>query len=273
MSATLKADQEPSQSLLRRMVDVLGHRPAALITDIDGTLSRIVSHPADATVEPGIAESLEKLGGALDLVAVVTGRDEAVARAMVGAEGISYVGNYGLVEGARQGLDHEMLEAREEAKGLLSAFPCVELETKGTGFSMHYRNCDDPDSVRLGLMDALAPISTKASARLVEGKKVIEMVPGGLPTKRNAVLHLLERAPFKGVVYMGDDLSDVVVFEELNRLRASGELDTLCIAVVDRETDEAVRATADQRVAGVEEVAALLRSLAEGLAQSEGSVR
>jgi len=76
--------------------DVLAFAPAALVTDVDGTLSRIVARPEFATVEEPIKDSLRVLIERVSLVAVVTGREEEVARSMVGVPELVYVGNYAL---------------------------------------------------------------------------------------------------------------------------------------------------------------------------------
>ena len=75
---------------------VLDQRPSALITDVDGTLSHIVPKPQDAVVSIEIKESLRRLLPRLDLVAVVTGRENEVARRMVGVEGLTYIGSYAI---------------------------------------------------------------------------------------------------------------------------------------------------------------------------------
>jgi trehalose 6-phosphate phosphatase len=224
-------------------------------------------------VEPEARQALGALARLLDLVAVVTGRDEAVARRMVGADGVTYVGNYGLVPGHAAGMSDEIREAREQARAVLEGIPCVELEDKGTGFSLHYRNCADVAAVRLRLLDAVTPIATMANARLMEGKKVIEVVPGSLPTKREAISHLIERVGARGVVYLGDDLSDVVVFEELAGLRAGGSLDSLTVAVRDSETDASVSGAADGTLDGVASVAAFLAALVSALKAGGGESR
>ena len=100
--------------------------PSALITDIDGTISRIAAHPDDATVSDAARASLRRLGSELALVAVVTAREEPVARRMVGVDSLAYVGNYALDEGVALGRGLE--QAKADVKAQLSELPCVELE-------------------------------------------------------------------------------------------------------------------------------------------------
>ena len=75
---------------------VLEGGASGLITDIDGTISPIVPRPEDAVVSAEARDALARLARSLSLVAVVTAREESVARAMVGVDGLAYVGNYAL---------------------------------------------------------------------------------------------------------------------------------------------------------------------------------
>ncbi len=251
-------------------MSVLAHRPAALLTDVDGTLSRIVPRPEDATVDPAIARSLAKLARQLDLVGVITAREEAIARRMVGAEGITYVGNYGLTYGAAALSREAVATARRLIEPKLADLPCVTLEDKTVAFALHYRNCDEPNGVRRKLLDLVKPIAAETGVRILEGKKVIEVVPAGLPDKASAFSHLIDAAGTRGVVYLGDDVSDVAVFAEIGRRRAAGDFDGAGIAVIDAETDPSVRKAADLTLGSVEEVAGLLAALAGRLGQTRG---
>ena len=248
-----------ASALAPALSQVLAATPSALITDIDGTISRIVARPEDAGVSAVVRRSLETLARRLALVAVVTARDQATAVRMVGAEGITYVGNYGLEGG---GLETGFAGAETEARRLIQASPCVQFEAKGVSFALHYRNCDDPESVRRLLIEGLAPIAGRYGARLLEGKRVVELVPGSLPDKASAVLNLSRRHGLKGIVYFGDDLGDIPVFEALRRRREEEGLPGLAFAVVDAETDPSVSAAADGLIDGVDAVEALLAELA-----------
>src|SRR3990172_12154603 len=79
-----------------RAAEVLAAAPAALISDVDGTISRIVSRPEAAVVSAGVQASLRCLAHELALVAVITARGEAAARRMGGGEELAYVGNHAL---------------------------------------------------------------------------------------------------------------------------------------------------------------------------------
>ena len=252
-------------SCLEQTLAVLTQRPAALITDIDGTISPIVSRPEDATVSRVIAEALGDLSRRLALVAVVTAREQLVARRMVGADCLTYVGNYASSVAGATALEPGVLKpARLEIAPLLSSLPCVTLEDKSVAFALHYRNCADSDGTRSRLLDLVEPIALRNGARVVEGKQVIELVPREMPSKGTAVAGLIDEYRLRGVIYLGDDLGDIPVFRELARRRQDG-LTALGIAVADAETHPAVLEAADVRLDGVPEVEWLLTRLRDTL--------
>jgi trehalose 6-phosphate phosphatase len=251
------------QAAVKKATQVLAVRPSALITDIDGTISRIVSRPEDAVVTERVQQALGILVGEVALVAVVTAREETVARQMVGVPELIYVGNYALdmVDGPA---DEGRLAATKEAvRPLLADLPCLSLEEKGLTFALHYRNCEEPD-VRERLLQAVTPIAAATGAKVLEGKQVIELVPADHPDKGNALTKLLDRHGVQGVVYLGDDLSDLPVFRAVAQRRREG-LPGLGIAVIDEETDAAVAAAADLHLQGVDAVEEFISRLAETL--------
>jgi trehalose-phosphatase len=106
-------------------------------------------------------------------------------------------------------------------------------------------------------------------ARLLQGKKVIELVPQALPDKGSAIGKLIDQHGIKGLVYMGDDLSDVAVFDEVARRRSEGGVSALTLAVIDDETEDEVRRGADLELSGVAEVEAFLLALRRSLSREE----
>lgn len=257
-------------TVISRAWQVLQASPAALITDVDGTISRIAPTPEEAFVGEPARTALRTIAPHLALAAVVTGREALVARSMVGVEGLIYVGNYALDDETLLTMDAEELQAaRAQIVSHLDEMPCVEVEDKGISFSLHYRGCEDRPSVRRALLDLAGPIALGSGAKLVEGKSVLEIVPASLPDKGTAVRHLLDDHAIRGVVYFGDDIGDVAAFRELISMRERAELDALTVAIVDAETDPSVRQTADETLNGVDDMEAVLTALA-GLLGSGG---
>ena len=254
------------EAAVQRALDVLASRPAAFVTDIDGTLSRIVPRPQDAAVSDVARSALGRLVGRIDLVAVVTGRENDVARRMVGVEGITYVGSYALTDGALpDGAGEAIARAREAIEPYLARLPGVTLEGKDISFALHYRNSPDPWAMRARLLALLEPIAASADARLLEGKMVVEVAPISLPDKGTAFAALLRDEGISGAVFAGDDLADTAIFREIRRRRLDG-LPGLAIGVVDAETPPAVFETTDEHLHGVDDVEVFVTALAERLA-------
>lgn len=252
--------------IVERALDVLERRPSALVTDVDGTLAQIVANPQDATVSIEIKEALRRLLPRLDVLAVVTGRERAVARRIVGVQGLTYIGSYAIAASETPiRVTDEIREAREEVLPYLPRFACVTMELKEVSFALHYRGCDDPETVRVRLKSLLEPIAANHEAKLVEGKQVLEVVPRDLPDKGTAFAALLGENGIAGSVFVGDDLSDVTIFDQIRSRRGEG-LPGLAVAVVDDETPLAAKASADVSVDGVMGVERFLVKLAERLA-------
>ena len=249
-------------------MQVLVTTPSALITDIDGTISPIVARPEDARVSPLAKAALEVLTHKLALVGVVTAREEAVARRMVGIDGLTYVGNYALAATALNEASPQIERAKALAQAEIVAMPCVTLEDKGITFALHYRNCEDAD-LRERLLSLVQPIAAACGLKVLEGKQVVELAPRELPDKGTAIARLAEERGIRGLVYLGDDLSDVAVFREIARRRREDGLPGVGIAVIDAETDAAVSEAADMHLARVAEVEALLSAIARSL-EEEG---
>ncbi|HEV8633797.1 MAG TPA: trehalose-phosphatase [Chloroflexota bacterium] len=266
---------------LERVVElaagVLAHAPAGLATDFDGTLSPIVLHPDEARILPEARVALRRLSGPLRLVAVVSGRPVADLVVRVGLPSAVYVGNHG-VERWRDGLALMPTPTAEQAAALAAArdmleealadVPGIHFEEKNLGFAVHYREAPRPEPIRtrvFGLAGHLARLGLAAR----EGKRVFEIRFVGSPTKGSSVDWLVDEHGLRGMVFVGDDHTDVDAFRALRARRARGEVQALSVAVLGAETPQVVREAADVAVAGPDEVADLLCRLADRLSPTE----
>ena len=119
-------------------------RETALLFDVDGTLAPIVARPELAALPPATRMELERLAASYLLVACISGRPGEEAAALVGVEGIRYVGNHGL----------ELDPRAPELAGKVAAFRDrvgLPVEDKGLSLSYHYREADDETAPRAGL--------------------------------------------------------------------------------------------------------------------------
>ena len=250
---------------------VLAHEPAGLATDFDGTLAPIVAHPDEAHLLPEARVALRRLSQHVRLVAVVSGRPVADLVVRVGLPSALYVGNHG-AERWRDGVALMPTPAAEQAAALLAAedlvrdalegVPGIRFEEKNLGFAVHYRETPQPEPVRsrvFGLAGRLARLGLAAR----EGKRVFEMRFLHAPTKGSSVDRLIEEHGLRGMLFVGDDHTDVDAFRAVRARRERGGFEGLNVAVLGAETPQVVREAADVAVGGPDEVADLLCQLAE----------
>ena len=255
---------------LSEVMDVLSLAPAGLITDIDGAISPIAPTPEDAHVSSVCRNALETLCSRVALVAAVSGRDALKAREMVGLDGMVYVGNHGLERWQDGGiLIHE--EARQyvpvvrevvEALGRgLDALGLI-VEDKGVTASVHYRLSPTPAQARAAILAFLDSAPAARGLLITEGKLVVEVRPPVAVNKGTSLERLVAETGLNGVIYIGDDVTDVDAFRAIHSLSSWGRCRGLALGVVGADTPPEVEEEADFLLRGVPEVEELLRSIA-----------
>jgi len=229
-----------SDSPLSVLLEDPGH--AALLTDIDGTLSRIVSRPDLARVPARASESLETLSNKLALVACVTGRPALTVKEMVNADGVTYFGNHGLEllepgwDEPKQMLDGDQLTMAKEFIRLNDKPAWVEaqirLEDKGAIQALHWRGAGPRTESKVHRIGDNA-----RGFGLVThwGRKVLELRPPEMAGKAGAVEGLLKDTEINTVVYAGDDLTDLEAVLKLRDMAEDGDLKNLIIVAVDSD--------------------------------------
>jgi trehalose 6-phosphate phosphatase len=267
-------DDLASRARVRRVAGALrrlfANRPAGLLTDVDGTISRITRHTNDATVSPTARRALARLIGNLDLVAVVTGRAVERAQRMVGVAGAAYVGNHGL-EWLQDGAvvtDPDAAPTRPVLDEALAAvFAMVSpsdlvIEDKRVSLAIHYRLATDPPAVEDRLLDVLEPYIQAERLRMIRGGRVVNLLPALRIDKGEATRRLTEQHGLRAVAFFGDDVTDLDAFRMLRALRAEGSVQTLAVGVNSPEAPPAIRAETDLLLEGVDEVERVLTALA-----------
>jgi trehalose 6-phosphate phosphatase len=253
------------------LLALMACHPRGLVLDIDGTLSPIAATPEEARLYPGMAELLQRLRRHARL-AVLTGRSVATAAALVGVEGITYIGNHGLEWSPGQPAEDAptippgLERYREPARRLLEmaqqlALAGLRVEYKSIGGTIHYRLCPDPQAARERILALLAAPAREAGLLLSEGKMAVEVRVPGL-NKGEALRLFVEHEQLCAAFFAGDDRTDLDAVEMLARLREQG-LITLAVAVRHADTPELLLERADMVVEGVEGMYRLLSELAE----------
>lgn len=252
---------------------ILAQRPLGLATDIDGTISPIADTPDAAVVTPLCRRHLAEIGQRVAVVAAISGRAPEVARRLVGLEDLVYIGNHGL-SWWRRGREETLLEAApyeamiRDAKRDLTVrldLPGLILEDKGPILALHYRLCADREAARVAILDALSPWKTQG-LRIRQGRLVFELGPPLDVHKGTALARLMETHRLSGILYLGDDLTDVDAFKVLRHWREAGKISGAAVAVANPERAPTVMDEADYWVDGVPGVEWLLGAIASVVA-------
>ena len=231
---------------------------SALLTDIDGTLSRIVSRPDRARVPPRVSASLEKLAKELALVACVTGRPALTVQDMVNAKGVTFFGNHGLEllepgdTEPRQMLHGEELTMAkdfviaEDKPAWVEAQ--IRVEDKGAIQALHWRGAGPRTEAKV---HRIGDKAREAGLVTHWGRKVLELRPPGMAGKAGAVEGLLSGTEIGTVVFAGDDQTDLEAMLKLRQLEADGMLDKVVLVAVDSdEVPQLLLEAADHVVGG-----------------------
>jgi alpha,alpha-trehalase len=222
------ADARGLPSALDRVDDITGRRrQLAVFLDYDGTLTPIVPRPEDAVLAPEVRETVSRLARVCT-VAIISGRDLADVRRLVGVQGIVYAGSHGFdiagPEGSVAGGSERdaflpmLATAERELTDALAGVAGAQIERKKYSIAVHYRNVADADLARVESVvgDVLARYP---KLRDLPGKKVHDLQPRIDWDKGKALLHVLRTLELDRSdvlpIYIGDDITDEDAFAVL----------------------------------------------------------
>lgn len=257
---------------------VLAQRPLGLVFDIDGTLSQLVPIPDEARLYPGVTELLEALRERDGVhVGIMTGRGIDDGARMVGVEGLTYIGTHGLEWSAGLPSSHpvQLVPGAEQyvapgkyvldiAERELSDVPGIIVQRKHVGGTIHYRRSPDADEARRRILATVEEPAHRVHMRIGEGKKVVEVLAPLNVDKGQALRRFVQRFDLHGVVFAGDDRTDLYAMQEIERLRQEA-IPALAIAVQHADTLPGILEHAAIVVQGVEGMVMLLREIVKEL--------
>jgi len=261
-------------ALLSETLAPLRAKPAraAILLDIDGTLSPIVQHASDASVPEATRQLLIKVAKRYRIVACVSGRQASDARAMVSIGTITYLGSHG-AEVLRAGWSKAVLdpgiedwvrriqEFGREADTADLRRQRVRIEDKGPIVAFHWRGAPDEDAARAAI-DAIASRAEAAGLRTHWGRKVLEVRPPVRIDKGAGIKTLLGETGVEAALYVGDDATDLDAFRALIELVQEGKLErAVRVGVRSDEGPSEIVGEADIVVDGTEGVQELLAKL------------
>ena len=189
-------------------------RPLLVAVDVDGTLSFIVSHPADAVLVPGAGEALARVA-ALDgvTVAVVSGRPLHELRDQFGFRpDTRLIGSHGLEDSSittahlSPGEEARMDALRAELNAMAAGVPGAWVEDKPLSEVLHVRGASAAAGDAL-LAQAEARLRDQPGLSLVPGERGLEVAVRSA-SKGPAVERLRAQTSAATVVYVGDDMTD-----------------------------------------------------------------
>jgi trehalose 6-phosphate phosphatase len=179
--------------------------------DYDGTLAPIARRPEEAAMPDSTRQLLSRLARRRPVI-VLTGRSRIDAlRFLAGVAVIEVIGSHGAeTSGSALGRFLSRVEGwRAQLRERLRQLTGVRLEDKRYSLAVHYREAADQDAARAAISDAVRDLK---GARVVTGKKVLNVVPEEAPDKGGALLAACERLGCERAVFVGDDDTDESAF-------------------------------------------------------------
>ena len=262
-----------SSNLFDCVQEMLHHPPSGLITDIDGTISRIAPTPAQAQISPICRHYLALLSQRLGLVAFVSGRPVTQMREMLKLKNVLYIGNHGLErwEGGKVRLRSDVSQYLDVIKATLQEVnhllnvEGLLFDNKGVTACIHYRLCQDHQAARKHILVAVANSPSAKSLRVTEGKMAIELRPLVEVNKGTVVQELVKEYQLWGGIYLGDDLGDVEAMQAIHSI-PSPNFEGIAVGVTGEEGVPEVEEEADFTLKGVSEVERFLEWLGQAAA-------
>ena len=243
---------------------------AALLCDIDGTVSPIAPRPDEARVPDAFRTLLAALVGRIGLVAFVTGRALEDGRRMIPLEGAAYIGTHGLETMAADGsrtvepqAERYVAAIHEVAEVAARDLDCealgVVIEDKRTVLAIHYRLAEDAAATRHEILARVVEPARERGLAIATGHFAFEVRPPLSFSKGTAVRRLLAAGDYFASMGCGDDLTDITAFAAI---REWGERDArrhaLTVVAVTGETPRPVIEAADVLVRATPGVHAVL---------------
>lgn len=200
-----------------KLLEALSFTPTLYAFDFDGTLSKIVRNPQDATIKPSIDRLLKELAMHAP-VAIISGRSIDDLKNHLKFIPPHIIGNHGLeglgtrpdaLEVAHKICENwkKYLEAHLPKNELVAG---MEIEDKSFSIAIHYRKCASKKKAKIDVLNVVANLDPKP--RIILGKCVVNLLPPGAPHKGVALVELMFQTGIKSAFYIGDDDTDEDVF-------------------------------------------------------------
>lgn len=234
-----------------RLASLLAKKPFGLTTDIDGTLSQIVS-VEPAAVSPSLKAAIAELTARCAVVALISGRPTAAIRQMIDVPGVEIFGLHGFqrVQNGRPMLapgveqwKQPLEQATLELAAVVERFG-VTLESKEVSVVINWRLSATPDIVP-EVVAAVRAVAEAHGLAVMPARRSLEVHPPMKVNKGTCMTVLAHEYKLQGIIYLGDDHSDIASFVAIRGMRADGLLDGLALGVQSSEMPAGLVAAAD----------------------------
>ncbi|MDA0264094.1 MAG: trehalose-phosphatase [Chloroflexi bacterium] len=232
----------PLMENLGEIRKMLKRSPIALFTSIDGTLAPIALAPRFARISPAVRQALSVLANRITVV-ILTERDVASARSLVGLPSVIYEASHGLEVWEKgtttfatdvPAASRDLRRLARAAKSALNGISGIVIEEKPFSVAVHYRQAIDRAGAREAVSSFFETSPYSAGLTRYEGSMVIEMQVSTEITKGTALRSIVEEHKIKSAIMLGDDITDVDGFKMLDLLRESEGLTGCNVAVMGR---------------------------------------
>jgi len=201
----------------------LKKRKSIFFFDYDGTLTPIVSSPDKAFLPQSMKRLLEKISKRFPTV-IISGRPIREIKKLVGINNIIYAGVHGLeikgegihfISPSAKRLRSLISQIKNELTPSLEKIEGILIEDKKFSIAVHYRQAKDKffPFIRREVKKVL---KEKKGLRLIQGKKVLEIIINSGWNKAWAIRWIMDRLGFslrrEKVIYFGDDTTDEDAF-------------------------------------------------------------
>lgn len=211
---------------IAKVIDAYGQaKKRLLLLDYDGVLAPIVALPEQAAPSEEVLLLLEKMtADSRNTCVIVSGRPHETLDEWLGNLPVVFAAEHGLWR--RESKGDWMFAVEVETKwkstirGVMQPYvdilPGAFIEEKHAGVGFHYRTAtvNNAREIVKKLIDDLTPFVTDAGLKLLDGKKVVEVIPAGVD-KGAAAKFWLDAQKWDFVLAAGDDVTDEALFEIL----------------------------------------------------------
>jgi trehalose 6-phosphate phosphatase len=141
----------------------------------------------------------------------------------------------------------------------------VLVENKGASASIHYRLVTDRALAQELLTKWAEELAGPLDLKVTHGRMVVELRPPVAVNKGAAIRWIVDEFSLKGMLFFGDDVTDIDGFDAAKALRSERGIAAWSIAVADPEARPDVIEAADAAVESVSACVNLLTSLGQTL--------